>query len=691
MALNSEPLEEKGKAAAGGQPDERPVGPLNIDPTTPSSPEDDVRTAEDDEFIDAFGWRTVIGAIFIGLIMLPGAIYLGLVAGQGMGPAAEWVTIILFMEVARRSFQTLKKQEIYLLYYIGASLASQAGGLALAGGVFAGLIWNQYVLHTPLAEAFGITGQVPNWVVPAPDSPALLQRTFMHPDWLPAMYLIAFGMVFGRMTSWGLGYVMFRITSDIEKLPFPLAPIAAEGATALAESSSQKEGWRWRIFSIGAMIGVGWGSIYVLLPTLTGLVLATPITIVTNPFIDFTPNTQKILPAALPALGTDIGGILIGFVLPLPIVVGTFIAAIGAHLVANPFLQKAGILKTWTSGLDVTQTQVANSFDFWLSFGIGISVIIAIIGFASVFKSLASQYKSNDGTSAVRSFAPPPGRGDIDIKWALAAWFVGTMAYVGICVKLVPDFPVWILIFFGFVWTPIFSYINARMAGLAGSHLTIPYVKEASFMLAGYRNYDIWFAPIPLSDYSGMASHFRTVELTRTKFVSIVKAELLMIPIMLVCSFVFWSFIWKLAPIPSSAYPFAAKMWPVSAQSQVLWLTANQEGENNFLIKAINPVYIGAGGAFAVISFLAVWMLGLPQLFFYGLANGMMGATPAGAIPMFIGAMLGHFYFRKRYGAENWKAYTPVLVAGYYCGMGLIGMGAVSIALLTKSVSRLPF
>ncbi len=124
---------------------------------------------------------------------------------------------------------------------------------------------------------------------------------------------------------------MFRITSDIERLPFPLAPIAAEGATALAESSAQKEGWRWRIFSIGAMMGVGWGAIYILLPAVTGLIFSQPIVIVTNPFIDLTQNTQKILPAAQTGLGTDIGQIMIGFVLPFPIVVGTFIAAIGAQ------------------------------------------------------------------------------------------------------------------------------------------------------------------------------------------------------------------------------------------------------------------------------------------------------------------------------------------------------------------------
>jgi hypothetical protein len=660
---------------------DRPSGPLNLDTSA---------VEEADEYVDGFSWRTVFGALFIGLIMMPGAIYLSLVAGQGMGPAAEWVTIILFMEVARRSYQTLKKQEIYLLYYMGAALTSQVGALALTGGAFATLIMTQYVVNSPVAQALGITAQIPRWVAPTPDSPALLGRTFFHPDWYPAIGLLMFGQIFSRMQAWGLGYVLFRITSDVERLPFPLAPIAAEGATALAESSAQKEGWRWRIFSIGAMMGVGWGMIYVMLPSVTGLIFSQPITIVTNPFIDLTRNTEKILPGALTGLGTDLGAILVGFVLPLPITVGTFIGSIACHIIANPILQRAGYLRQWTPGLDLIQTQIVNNFDFWLSFSIGTSVVVAVIGIISVIQALAKRRREAAAGVVGTSFAPPKGRGDIPIWISLLAWAIGTIAYIMICNRLVPNFPIAIMIFFGFVWTPIFSYINARMAGMSGQHVSIPYVREASFMMAGYRNVDIWFAPIPLNDFGGMAQHFRTVELTRTKFTSILKVELLMLPIMLICSLLFWSFIWRLAPIPSAVYPYASKFWPAHAQTSALWFTANRAGENNILLQSIKPEIIGAGGALSLAAFAIIHFAGLSHLLFYGLVSGT-GALPAQAIPMLIGGLLGRYYFQRRYGVENWRAYAPVLVAGYYCGMGLIGMGSVALALLSKSVSRLPY
>ena len=53
-----------------------------------------------DKFEEGFNLKTIVGALFLGFVMLPGSIYLGLVAGQNLGPAVEWVTIILFAEVA---------------------------------------------------------------------------------------------------------------------------------------------------------------------------------------------------------------------------------------------------------------------------------------------------------------------------------------------------------------------------------------------------------------------------------------------------------------------------------------------------------------------------------------------------------------------------------------------------------------
>ncbi|MBC7287091.1 MAG: hypothetical protein H5T86_03410 [Armatimonadetes bacterium] len=178
-----------------------------------------------ERFESGYDIKALIGALFIGFVMLPGAIYLGLVAGMSLGAAAEWTTIILFTEVARRSFVTLRRQEIYILFSIAAALTAMQGGVALAGGAFAGKIFDQYFVRSTAAKALGISNEIPRWVVPGPHSEALLKRTFFHPDWILPAAILLFGQIASRLNWFGLGYVLFRITSDYERLPFPFAAI----------------------------------------------------------------------------------------------------------------------------------------------------------------------------------------------------------------------------------------------------------------------------------------------------------------------------------------------------------------------------------------------------------------------------------------------------------------------------------
>ena len=50
-------------------------------------------------FEEGFRWSSLLGALFVALLMVPGAMYMGLVAGAGPSGAATWVTSILFLEV----------------------------------------------------------------------------------------------------------------------------------------------------------------------------------------------------------------------------------------------------------------------------------------------------------------------------------------------------------------------------------------------------------------------------------------------------------------------------------------------------------------------------------------------------------------------------------------------------------------
>ena len=97
--------------------------------------------------------------------------------------------------------------------------------------------------------------------------------------------------------------------------------------------------------------------------------------------------------------------------------------------------------------------------------------------------------------------------------------------------------------------------------------------------------------------------------------------------------------------------------------------------------RAITPLYIGAGFGGGVVAFALLGYFGVPLLFVYGFVRGV-GGLPHVVIPELVGALLGRYYFAKRFGEKQWRRNVPMLLAGYGCGMGLVSMLAVSISIL---------
>ncbi len=646
---------------------------------------------DDSAFDEGFTGKTILGSIFVSLIMTAGAIYLGLVAGSGLGAASQWVTIVLFAEIARRSFLPLKRQEIFLLYYVAGGLAAVAGAdRGISGGPFGWLIWNQYYIQSP--QAASIAKEIPWFSSPKPGSPALDHRSFLHPDWWGPIGVMMLHQTLERLSWLPAGYILFRATSDVERLPFPLASVAASGATALAEAGSKQDSWRWRIFSTGTVVGLIFGGVYTAIPIITGTMFGKPVMLIPIPFIDFMASTETILPAAPVGYSGDLSKILTGFVLPFEMVVASFVSSIVCQMGLNPFLYRQGVLKQWHPGTESIETRVVNHFDFWLSAGMGIQIAIAIIGLYIIIKgSIEASRGLNRGTRGAWHEVPA-GRGDKAGWWkiALGIWLLATLGYIAFTHYLIPDFPVMLLLGYGLLLTPLNSYVAARMFGLTSQDAQFPFVKELTVMESGYKKIDCWFAPMPIHDYGSLAQRFREVELTKTKFTSILKAELLMFPLIMLGGFMYWSFIWGTSQIPSSQYPFAQRMWPLIASQQAIWNQINKSGGAAWVLESIKPLYIAGGGAITLALYGVMYVAKIPMLAFYGAAGGA-NALPADTIPTFVGACLGKYYFAKRYGVTKWRNYAPVLLAGFACGTGLISMAAIALALIAKAVQPLPF
>ncbi len=635
-----------------------------------------------DHFEEGFDWKTVVGAVFIGFLMMPGSMYLQLVIGSGIGPAARWVTIILFAEIARRAHTSLKQQEIFILYYMaGAALASP----------FQGLLWSQYLVQSDAAKMLGVAEFIPSWVAPGANSDSMIERSFLHRDWLIPILLLIGSQVIQRVDRFGLGYALYRITSDVEKLPFPMAPVGALGTMALAESSDEKDkGWKWRVFSIGGMIGLMFGAIYVLLPVVSGLIFTEPVTLIPIPWIELTRHTEEVLPAVATGIQLDLGLVFIGMVLPFWAVIGGLVGLI-ITVILNPILWKQGILQRWHQGMGTVDTVFANNFDFYMSFGIGLGLAIGVIGVWSVARSFG---KSGPDRGTLHDlFHPPEGRGDFNFWISIGIYVCSTISYVLLCVWLVPNFPWIFFLGYGFIYTPIISYITARMEGIAGQFVSLPLVREASFIAGakyfGYQGIEIWYAPIPIHNYGEATVGFREIELTGTSLRGIIKAELVVFPVVMVSSLLFSQFIWRLAPIPSASYPYAQELWHLQALNTLLMQTSTLEG-NSLFFQALKGSYVASGLGLGLILYMILSVLGLPVLLIYGVVRGLGQSTPHGIILEVAGALLGRYYFHKRYGTM-WRQYAPVLLAGFSCGMGLTGMFAMGFALILKSLSYMAY
>ena len=674
-------------------------------------------------FEDGFTWAAFFGAIFVALLMVPGSIYMTLMAGASIGPAAQWVTLILFIEVARRANQQLRNAEIFTLFYLSGAIMVTAS--QLQGGFHGGLgaLWSQFFVQSEAAEAQGIADRIPSWVAPT-DPEVLDQRSLFMWEWAGPIALIAFTMIIGRIDNMVLSYGLFRLTSDIEKLPFPMAPVGAQGILALSEEQEEdtarrtgrdvdddpepelhpdpKGNWRWRVFSIGAVLGLAFGAIYLGLPTVTAAILGRPIEIIALPFVDFTQETSAFLPAVATGIELNLGQLLIGMVLPFWAMVGTFLGLM-VTVVANPILYDVGILSSWSEGDAMQATVYKNQVDFYLSFSLGVAAAIAIAGFVSVGKAyVAAKRKAEEEREAghddsVKSELDiPEGRGDIRPSIIIAVYLVSTALYIGVSCWLlyitdgrVPLSLLVVMLFYALFYTPIVSYVTARLEGIAGEVINIPFVKEASFILSGYQGVAVWFLPVPLHNYGSMTVFYRQCELTGTKFKSIWKSEVLLTPIILVGSLLFAHFIWRLGAIPGPQYPFAQEWWEVAAEGQALIFSSTLSGFTEFE-QALNWQYIAAGTGIGAVAFAGLSWLGAPVFLTYGIVRGLNQTLPYAVIPQFIGALIGRYYFQRRMGLM-WRQYIPVVAAGFSCGMGLIGTLGVGFTFLAKSVFKLPY
>jgi len=646
-----------------------------------------------DGFEDGFNWKAVVGALFLGFIVNPATDYLSLVIGNDarIGGAMKWVMVLFFAEVAKRSFTKLKTQELYVLHYmVGAALADP----------FKGYLFKQFMAQSEYVQGLGL--ELPTWAFPSAEALQMGGRTLMTGAWLPVIALTVFGMLVSRIDNYGLGYVLYRLASDVEKLPFPFAPMRAAGIVALAEGRDDAAKWRQRCFAIGGMMGVVWGAIYICVPMITQVLLPKRIELIPLIFIDFTPQVGQVLPAVPFNLVLNFSAFLSGMIVPWWGVVGSFVGLL-ITWVANPVLQKVGVLSTWQPEMSFIDTTFVNGIDFYLSFGIGLTLAVTfsklVVSWSLSLKKFVTgggkgkdgQKELQEGESWIQDFKDGwrilitnnKARGDFSIFGAVGIYLVSTFSWIVLgCFLIGPKYPWMIMTFYALVYTPMISYATAKLEGTCGQAVNVPYLRELTILLTGYKGAKIWFAPMPIQNLGVETVGFRVFELTGTKIISQVKTLLLTVPIVIIASFFTSEILWRMAPIPSAAYPWTERMWELQLRQQCLMLTSTLEGGSQFL-EALHMEYAGWGLLAGTTMFSVLSILGLPVMLVFGAVWGLNQSNPGALFCTMAGACTAKLYFKRKY-KDMWLKYMMVVMAGFGCGMGVTSMISMAFNVISR-------
>ncbi len=497
--------------------------------------------------------RTALVIIYGAFILMPASLYLRLVAGQTMLGPISFIALILWVEFCRLSDKPLSKAEAFIVYSVSSIAAGQ-------------YLFYNYALFPAYFRTCDMTHQIktldgrsfaelaPSWW--APPEAVIEMRSFFHVAWILPISIAVLVWIFHVMADVSMGIIGRELFIKVERLPFPFARPSAAACAALTENNAE----RTRVFTVAGLIGTVWG-LMVYWPVAMGKKIVNyPI-----PWVDLNAKVHSVARGASFGLATDILAFTGGFIVPFRVIVSMFLGAMVIQI-GNPIMIDLGLFERFVDGMPIAQIRV-NEVDVWASPLIGAMVAAGVLHIFSKPKQLLSAFSGLARSArAAKSGAAGDGEGDegstVSIKWLMAIFLGSILGCVVLFKVLIPDFPIWFIAPFAIIWSVLFSLIDIRAVGTTGFRVEPPYVREGLIIgynkMSGYGNPSVWFAPWPVAlGASDWVTNFKICELVRCRARDYIKAAVIAVPVGMIANFVYMSIFWRIAPIPSSTYPFA--------------------------------------------------------------------------------------------------------------------------------------
>jgi len=607
-------------------------------------------------------WRSLFGLITAALLFVPVNIYLNLSTGMTVSTAATYIIIILLSEMARYSGNPLSRHELFIMY-------ATMGVAATALPPYYWLVYRSFFINTPVTYAYTIDGKplpylVEDWLCPPIGSPAHMYRTLFQIEWLKpvAVFTVLSLLVF--IADLGLSIFLSYLTVRVADLRFPFATLD----WSLIETITERESDRVKIFMTGFYPGLIYGAILY-----GGFSMGVPI--IPLPWADFTWLTEKYLPGAIIGISTEPSPFIFGLMLPLS-VTGNILAGslIVWVLLNHVFTVNPSFFPQWVKeyyqGMTISSIYQRSFQRIWISIQFGFVIGLAVALIASLRKNILGVIRLR--VKNTKNEFP-------SIKLALILYAVGSIGSVFLFITFVPEIPFYVPLLTSLVVSFMIGALAAYAIGEIGTFPSLPWPWQAIVYFTPYKGYPGWVVSpyICLGTPGGASQMVKVSYLSGTKPKDYFRAWVIAFILNLIFGFIIIDAYWRLAPIPSSAYPGSMIYWPIYATNDALFSTRQ--------IRLDTMLLLFSSLLSCVFYFVSniLQKIGVP----FNAIAFIMGCytLPTSSIMMFIGSLISHFILTKYFGREKWMAIRGVFSAGLFAGVGIfLGVG-IALTLVTKA------
>ncbi|MEM2795079.1 MAG: hypothetical protein QXY49_04410, partial [Thermofilaceae archaeon] len=497
--------------------------------------------------------RTLILIALLMALLVPSNLYITLVGGA-FGVLQTYTLVLLFVYISRYLGADLTKREVYALFYALSYSTIYFNAYPL--------LYRAYLRVSEITNSFIIGGEpvsslLPAWFAPPAGSPVFKIRTLFHPDML---YPLAVSLVFTAL--WLVAELsMIMLSSflfvEVEALPYPLAQVDSTYITMISDRPSE-----WLRGFLPSVILTLFLATLIYLPSIGAIVglPAPPIG-----FYDFSQQIADYLPGAALGIYFYPWVFLWGFMIPFNVAATALVTSVIIWVFLNSLFITTPLLraifpdwaKEYEKGMSHWLIVERSTLRIWAPIQLGAQLALAL--------TLVVRYRREIARAliALAKGGTATARGYPSLKVLLGAFFLTTGLIVLLYDMLLPGLPIYYIALIGIGLGLLIPLTNAYMTGTTGSGFgTPPYTwqfivySQIGKIPPSTQVASILYSMPTIGSMAGSGAHaIKVAHLVGVKPTDLIKVIVIAFSIGTIANLFVVDALWRLAPIPSMAYP----------------------------------------------------------------------------------------------------------------------------------------